>query len=155
MINYKKYSINIKKRFNIKNKFYLICNQFWKHKNYELAFQVFKILSKRNNFQLVCTGTKYNRLSNKIYFHSLIKNYKSLFDEKKIIILGNVNKKEQISLIRKSEAIIQPTLYEGGPGGFSTYEAIYFKKRVFLSDIEINKEIKNPYVKFFKKNKDK
>jgi hypothetical protein len=155
LINYKKYSINIKKRFNIKNKFYLICNQFWKHKNYELAFQVFKILSKRNNFQLVCTGTKYNRLSNKIYFHSLIKNYKSLFDEKKIIILGNVNKKEQISLIRKSEAIIQPTLYEGGPGGFSTYEAIYFKKRVFLSDIEINKEIKNPYVKFFKKNKKK
>ena len=28
-----------------------------------------------------------------------------------------------------------------------------FKKRVFLSDIEINKEIKNPYVKFFKKIK--
>ena len=44
---------------------------------------------------------------------------------KKIIILGNVNKKEQISLIRKSEAIIQPTLYEGGPEDL-TYEAIYF-----------------------------
>lgn len=153
LINYKNYSINIKKRFNIKNKFYLICNQFWKHKNYELAFEVFKILSKKNNFQLVCTGTKYNRLSNKIYFESLIKKYKSLFDEKKIIILGNINKKEQISLIKKSEAVIQPTLYEGGPGGFSTYEAIYFKKRVFLSDIKINKEIDNPYVKFFKQNK--
>jgi len=153
LINYKKYSINIKKRFNIKSKFYLICNQFWKHKNYELAFEVFKILSKKNNFQLVCTGTKYNRLSNKIYFQNLIKKYKSLFDEKKIIILGNINKKEQISLIRKSEAVIQPTLYEGGPGGFSTYEAIFFKKRVFLSDIKINKEIDNPYVKFFRQNK--
>lgn len=155
LINYKKYSINIKKRFNIKNKFFLICNQFWKHKNYELAFRVFEVLSKRSNFQLVCTGTKYNRLSNKIYFNSLIKKYRSLIEEKKIIILGNVNKKEQISLIRKCDAVIQPTLYEGGPGGFSTYEAIYFRKRVFLSDIKINKEINNPYVKFFKQNKKK
>ena len=155
LINYKKYSINIKKRFNIKNKFFLICNQFWKHKNYEFAFRVFELLSKRSNFQLVCTGTKYNRLSNKIYFNSLIKKYQSVIEEKKIMILGNVNKKEQISLIRKCEAVIQPTLYEGGPGGFSTYEAIYFKKKVFLSDIKINKEINNPYVKFFKKNKKK
>lgn len=155
LINYKKYSINIKKRFNIKNKFFLICNQFWKHKNYEFAFRVFEVLSKRSNFQLVCTGTKYNRLSNKIYFNSLIKKYQSVIEEKKIMILGNVNKKEQISLIRKCEAVIQPTLYEGGPGGFSTYEAIYFKKKVFLSDIKINKEINNPYVKFFKKNKKK
>ena len=155
LINYKKYSINIKKRFNIKNKFFLICNQFWKHKNYEFAFRVFEVLSKRSNFQLVCTGTKYNRLSNKIYFNSLIKKYQSVIEEKKIMILGNVNKKEQISLIRKCEAVIQPTLYEGGPGGFSTYEAIYFKKKVFLSDIKINKEINNPYVKFFEKNKKK
>ena len=37
--------------------------------------------------------------------------------------------------------MIQPSLYEGGPGGFSSYEAICFKK-ILLADIKINKEIK-------------
>ena len=42
--------------------------------------------------------------------------------------------------------IIQPTLFEGGPGGFSAWEAIGMNKPLALSNIEINNELKD-YVK--------
>ena len=46
--------------------------------------------------------------------------------------------------------VIQPSLFEGGPGGFSAYEAISMDKFLLLSDIEVNKEAKsNRYI--FKK----
>ena len=48
--------------------------------------------------------------------------------------------------------MIQPSLYEGGPGGFSSYEAICFKKKILLADIKINKEIKYENAFFFKNN---
>ena len=38
---------------------------------------------------------------------------------------------------------MQPSLYEGGPGGFSSADAIALNKNVIISNIEINKEIKN------------
>ena len=51
--------------------------------------------------------------------------------------------------------MIQPSLYEGGPGGFSSYEAICFKKEIILADIKINKEIKYKNAIFFKSNSSK
>ena len=59
-------------------------------------------------------------------------------------------------LTSKCLGIIQPTLFEGGPGGFCAWEAIGKNKPLALSDIEINKELKeyvqglvyfNPYSK--------
>lgn len=37
--------------------------------------------------------------------------------------------------------LIQPSLFEGGPGGFSVYEAIAMGKPILVSDIKVNKEI--------------
>jgi glycosyltransferase involved in cell wall biosynthesis len=42
--------------------------------------------------------------------------------------------------------------FEGGPGGFSVYEAISLGKPVIVSDIEVNREILYKNISFFKKN---
>lgn len=42
---------------------------------------------------------------------------KKLGIESKIKILGHIPKLEQIELIKNCIAVIQPTLFEGGPGG--------------------------------------
>ena len=55
-------------------------------------------------------------------------------------------------MIKNSLGVIQPSLYEGGPGGFSSYEAISMKKNLIISDLKINKEIKYKNIFFFKKN---
>jgi glycosyltransferase involved in cell wall biosynthesis len=46
-------------------------------------------------------------------------------------------------------ALVQPTLFEGGPGGGSTYEAVALGQRVLLSDLPVNREIDDGDVRFF------
>ena len=62
--------------------------------------------------------------------------------QNKVILFTNLEKNAQLSLIYNSKALIQPSLFEGGPGGFSVYEAISFNKPILVSDIKVNKEIK-------------
>ena len=140
------------KIYNISNNFFLISNQFWKHKNHRIAFEAFKnFLKYNNNFILVCTGsTEDRRFPN--YFFELKKEYSDLIKKRKILILGEIPKIHQINLLKKCTALIQPTLYEGGPGGFSAYEAVAYGVPVILSNIEVNKEIKNVNAYFFKSN---
>ena len=38
--------------------------------------------------------------------------------KKKILILGVIPKDDQICLLKNTNVVIQPTSYEGGPGGF-------------------------------------
>ena len=42
-----------------------------------------------------------------------------------------INKKDQLSLIRSAKALIQPTLFEGGPGGGSCRDAISLDTQYF------------------------
>ena len=81
--------------------------------------------------------------------------YQKIFDKKKILILGVISKDDQICLLKNANAVIQPTSYEGGPGGFSAYEAISYKKNLLISDILVNKEIKDKNIFFFKNNSSK
>ena len=137
-----------KKKINLKN-YFIVCNHFWKHKNFETLLKSFKIL-KNNKINLVITGQVSSK--NFKYFlkiKNLIKKFKLTNNVK---IFTNLEKKEQLRLLNNSIALIQPTLFEGGPGGFSVYEAISLGKPSIVSDIDVNKEIKNKNVFFFKKN---
>ncbi len=146
---------NLKKKYGIKKDFFIICNHFWKHKNHNVAFEAFNQFLKFNpNYQLICTGDLIDSRHPE-YFKSLSKKYKKIIDEKKILILGVIPKDDQICLLKNTNAVIQPTSYEGGPGGFSAYEAISYKKKLLISDIAVNREIKDRNVFFFKNNSSK
>ena len=69
--------------------------------------------------------------------------------DKKIVFLGLIPKPHQIQLMKSSIAVVQPTLFEGGPGGGSVYNAIALGIPAIVSDIQINKEIHEPNVSFF------
>lgn len=134
-------------------KYFMISNQFWIHKNHKLAFEAFKLFHEKNphlsEIMLVCTG-ELSDYRNEDH----IKKLKSFINKNKlqgkIILLGLVEKQTQLKLMKNCLAIIQPTLFEGGPGGGSTYDALALEKRVVLSNIAINLEIDNPNVVFFK-----
>ena len=142
----------LKKKYGIKKNFFIICNNFWKHKNHNLAFKAFdQFLKNYPNYQLVCTGGFTDSRHPK-YFKTLNKRYHKIIREKKILILGIIPKDDQICLLKNSKVVIQPTSYEGGPGGFSAYEAISNNKNLLLSDIHVNKEVKGKKIFFFKNN---
>ena len=63
--------------------------------------------------------------------------------------LGNINKKYQVQLLKNSIALIQPSLFEGGPGAGAVNEAIAIDLPVIVSDIEIHKEIKHNKIFYF------
>ena len=52
-------------------------------------------------------------------------------------------------MLRNAKALIQPTLFEGGPGGGSANEAIALGVAVLASNIPINLEINTKNISFF------
>ncbi|MDZ4666606.1 MAG: glycosyltransferase [bacterium] len=136
---------------NIPEKFFIISNQFWQHKNHKTAFLgLAKFYNKYANtdVHLLCTGEMYDYRNPK-YLSEL---QKLLIDnniQNRVHLLGYISKNEQQYLMAKAIGLVQPTLFEGGPGGGSAYEAIAMGKKVLLSDILVNKEINKSNCLFF------
>lgn len=131
-------------KYGLQKPFFIISNQFWSHKNFKVVFSAFKRMKDEGNCalpQLVCTGSTFNEIDPN-YFPNLKRYIEAhdLFND--IKILGFIDKMDQIQLMRKSIGVIQPSLFEGGPGGGSGYEALALGKPLILSDIPVNREIK-------------
>lgn len=137
------------KHYKIERPYFIISNQFWIHKDHQTAYRAFSLFIKKYpDFDLICTGaTTDYRFPN--YFEKLTQITKEVSIDKNLKILGHIPKNHQIALVKGSVALIQPTLFEGGPGGGSTYDAISIGKRVILSDIDVNREITDELVYFF------
>ncbi len=146
---YLDFNIDILEKKKNLNKYFIISNQFWPHKNYETAINAMKFF-KDNNCELIITGNV-DLKKNYKYFNKIKNLVNHLKLSKKIKFLGNLEKTKQLSLMFNSLCVIQPSLFEGGPGGFSSYEAISMDKYLLLSDIEVNKEAKSKKIVFFKK----
>lgn len=137
--------LNVQKRdiskYNLPEKFYIISNQFWIHKSHLTAFEALEIIYNEgnNNLHMVCTGVMED-YRNPNYINSLKKKVNAMKCKKNIHFVGYIPKEDQIEMIRRSCGLIQPTLFEGGPGGGSTYNAICLGKTCLLSDIDINRE---------------
>jgi glycosyltransferase involved in cell wall biosynthesis len=137
-------------KYSLPQKYFIISNQFWMHKDHPSAFKAFAELPEEfHDIQIVCTGgTKDHR--NPDYFKEIQNLLVSLNIQDKVTILGYIPKREQITILKKAIAVIQPTLFEGGRGGGVTYDAISHGIPVILSDIPINKEIRNENILYFK-----
>ena len=138
------------KRYGIDGPFFLISNQFWQHKDHATAYRAFsRVLSEHPSTHLVCTGETHD-YRNTAHFAGLCALADSLGLGSRLHVLGLIPKLEQISLMRSSVAVIQPTLCEGGPGGGSVFDAIALGVPAILSDIPINLEIRESGVSYFK-----
>lgn len=127
--------------YKLDKPYFIICNQFWQHKNHIVALEAFSKLKDLKGFYLVCTGETFDYRNPDFFQDQILRQINDLNIHKSIKLLGLIPKSHQLSLIKDSIAVIQPTLFEGGPGGGSSYEAIALQKPLILSDIQINKEI--------------
>ena len=146
-------SASIRDKYGIGGEFFLISNQFWLHKDHSTAFKAFamfleKLGERSSGVCLVCTGKTYDHRFPD-YFSTLQKLIEDLNLSTSVVFTGYIPKLDQTELVKACLAVIQPTLFEGGPGGGSAYDAIAMEKRLILSDIPINKEIRDNLVTFF------
>lgn len=143
------YQVNIKNQYNLPDKYFLISNQFWIHKDHLTAFRALKQIPETHNIGLVCTGEMSDHRH-----PDYVKELKHFIFEnglnEKLHLLGHIPKRAQIEIMKVSIAVIQPTLFEGGPGGGSVYDAVSLGVPVILSDIPVNKEVNAKNLHFFK-----
>jgi len=140
-------------KYNLPEKYFIISSQLWVHKDHKTAFNALKILQNEQEYSdvhIVCTGdTRDYRFPN--YFNEIQEYIEQQGIKNNIRFLGFIPKDDQIAILKKSIAVVQPTLFEGGPGGGATYEAVSYGVRAIISNININKEIENENVFFFEK----
>lgn len=127
--------------YNLPENFFIISNQFWKHKSHITAVKALKKLHDEGytDLQIVCTG-RANDTRDSGYIHELIALISELGLEQHFRILGLIPKLEQIEIMKRARALIQPSLFEGDPGGCSTYDAVGLERPVILSDTPVNLE---------------
>ncbi len=134
-------------KYNLPDRFLICCNQFWAHKNHELMFKAFSgIVQRGSKVQLVCTGatTDYRDSS---YFQSIQRLIDSLDLRNHVHILGTIPRNDQIQLMRRALAVIQPSLFEG----WSTVveDARVLGKTIVLSDLDVNHEQSPHHAHYF------
>lgn len=137
-------------KYGISSPYFIISNQFWQHKDHVTAWHALAVVIRQNpDVQLVCTGETHD-YRNPDHFSNLMQLAEKLGITHQLKILGLIPKSEQIRLIRSSVAMVQPSLFEGGPGGGSVFDAISLGVHCIVSDVKVNLELNEPNVSFFK-----
>jgi glycosyltransferase involved in cell wall biosynthesis len=131
--------------------FFIISNQFWIHKSHQTAFDALRLVRDAGfgDVHIMCTGNLHDyrspgyvdRLKDGVARDGLMD---------RIHFLGIIPKRHQLALMRRSVAVVQPTLFEGGPGGGALYDAVSTGTPVILSDIDVNREADLGVVEFFR-----
>lgn len=128
---------------SLPRRYFLISNQFWKHKNHATAFEALKILRSEHgqtDVAMVCTGaTSDNR--DAAYFPALMRWVEQNDLGGSVRVLGYVPKREQVEMLKSAVCVVQPTLFEGGPGGGAVYDAVSLGVPCLVSDIPVNREL--------------
>jgi glycosyltransferase involved in cell wall biosynthesis len=132
------------------DRFFLISNQFWQHKNHLIVFQALKILQQMSIYPIVvCTGHIYD-YRKPDYSDKILQSIHKLGIAKQVYLLGLIPKLDQVQLMRRSLAVIQPSLFEG----WSTLveNARCLGKRMILSNLSVNIEQNPPNSLFFERH---
>jgi glycosyltransferase involved in cell wall biosynthesis len=144
-------SDDVLRPYDLPQKYFIISNQLWVHKSHETAFAALRLVSDAgfNDVHILCTGNlhdfrapgHFDRLKQTIARDGL---------SDRIRFLGVIPKRHQLALMRRSIAVVQPTLFEGGPGGGAVYDAVSTATPAIVSDIDVNREVDFGVVEFFR-----
>ncbi|HNU70271.1 MAG TPA: glycosyltransferase family 1 protein [Thermodesulfobacteriota bacterium] len=140
----------VQQTYQLPDSFMICCNQFWKHKDhFSLIEAVYRLRQDSIDVHVVCTGSTSDYRAPD-YFSHLQETIHSRGVEDLFHILGDIPRDDQIQLMRRALAVIQPSLFEG----WSTVveEARSLGKPIVLSDLPVNVEQGPSRGLFFKKN---
>jgi len=129
---------NLKTKYKLPDNYFLISNQFHKHKNHRVILQSLSLLKKMGIKRHMAMTGKLPDASESPYLtelHSLIKD-NDLNDQ--VTMLGVIPRPDQLKLMQYSQAVIQPSLFEG----WSTVieDAKSLQVPVIASNLKVNIE---------------
>ncbi len=140
--------IAVADKHGLPSRFLIACNQFWQHKGHDTLFEALAVARAAGvELDLVCTGGTADHRSAS-YFPELEARLTTTGLAARVHLLGLVPRAEQLALIRRSLAVVQPSRFEG----WSTVveDARALGKELVLSDIDVHREQAPPYATYFK-----
>lgn len=148
--------IEILEKYGLSNLEYIyIGNQFWKHKNHIVVLKAIRLFlsnNPNNKVRFVFTG-KMKDYRNPEYSEEIIKIFSGTDIRDYVVNLGFLERKEQLTIMKNAQFLIQPSLFEGW--GTVVEDAKVLDKTVLLSDIPIHREQKNSKCILFQPNDEK
>jgi glycosyltransferase involved in cell wall biosynthesis len=130
---------NIKSKYDIPDKYFIVSNQFWPHKNHLTIFKAIKYLKDRGNeVIIVCTGELYSHRGGSAYHNTLIDYIEHNSLQANIKFLGFLQREEQLLLIKHSICVIQPSLFEGWSTIVEDVKAL--NHSILLSNLRVHQE---------------
>jgi glycosyltransferase involved in cell wall biosynthesis len=140
------------KKYSLPRKYFMISNQFHKHKNHVVLLKALVILREKGpDIHLAMTG-RFPDASHSPYMqelHSLINEHNL---QSQISLMGIIPRNEQLLLMKHSQAVLQPSLFEG----WSTVieDAISLQVPVIASSLPVNIEQLGPDGNYFEPHDD-
>lgn len=124
--------------YGLPEQYFMVSNQFHKHKNHRIVLQALARLKVGGIKRFIVFTGGFPRDNKSEYLIELRKiiNDNDLYDQ--VIFLGVVPRSQQVVIMANSQAVIQPSLFEG----WSTVieDAISLQVPVIASDLKVNFE---------------
>lgn len=132
--------VDVEGRYHLPQRFFLVANQFWKHKNHAiLPAAVSEARRSGAEVFLVCTGLPcdYRDPENRV-FSEFLQSCSREGVRDFIAVLGQTPYADLVSLMRKAVAILQPSRFEGWSTSIEDCKAI--GRPLICSDIPVHRE---------------
>jgi glycosyltransferase involved in cell wall biosynthesis len=137
-----------REKYGLPQKYFLCSSQFWQHKNHGVVMEALALARAEGRpISMVFTGAMEDYRA-PTYVSELMSRVRNLGIVRDCFFLGLVPKRDQIGIMKSALAVVQPTQFEGTPGGLAVYDAISVGRPVIVSDIPVNREIEK-YVDVF------
>ena len=140
---------SVAEKFGLKKNYIYLPNQFWQHKNHIVAVRAIELIKSRGllpDYDFVFTGNLED-YRNPAYIDQL----KAVMEAENvrdcIKLLGFVERREQLCIMKNAKFLVQPSLCEGW--GTVLEDAKVLDKTVLLSDIPVHREQKNEKCRLF------
>ena len=135
------------RKYRLPEKFFIVCNQFWKHKNHAVVLDALeRLLSKGVDCQVVLTG-RFRDDREPMFTENFLGELHRRGLAKNVSLLGLVPKEDQLQLLRAAHAVIQPSLFEGWSTIVEESHAV--GTDIILSDLPVHREQAHPSAVFF------
>ena len=128
----------VQHKYNLPDRFLIVCNQFWQHKNHFTVLKALSLLRSRGlEIPLVCTGSVSDYRKPE-YFNDILKFVNENGLAEQVTFLGLIPREDQWQLLRRACAVVQPSLFEGWSTVVEDSKSL--GKKVFLSDLAVHRE---------------
>jgi len=128
----------VKKKYNIKSRYFHLPNQFWIHKNHHVVIEALRILKEQGQHVVVLATGNQSDQRRTNHFQSLMARVEECGLSEEFRVIGIVPYPELMVLMRHSVALLNPSFFEGWSTTVEESKAL--GKRIILSDIPVHRE---------------